>query len=347
MVNSQEQLLSEWFKNIITLVNSFNNESDVDDSLWPIYKVSPLTAQAQSHDQRPMRLLEILGYTDNDVDYQRKVPMGRGKGLQPDFVLKVNDEDILIIEDKAPTVQIKDYIVQLSDYFLKINAPLGLLFNIKEAFLIINSRLPDLKEYAGFESECVLQASFNNLQDMLKLLSYLTKPNSVTEMISIAIELAKQRDDENKREENRRRRSDNRQKRFIAIAERIAKIKTDPPDYLIKAIIASDENLRLMKNIKEDEIRDAWFGRIVMPPLLPDGELQIKGVHQGKEFSALLDPKTKLVTYANNPPCKASRAALQAIHSVDPTYKSVNGKTWWTYFDSNTQQWLSIKPIVD
>jgi len=149
-----DEQLREWLKRIAGFAESDGPESVVDDCLWPALPPSPFVIQAP---EAP-RLLEILGYGPGDVAHKKNIPLARGKGLEPDFRVTVQGQDVLVVENKAPAVRIDDGPRQASDYFLKVHAPLALIFNTREAMLIVNARLPELSEFKELESEFVMRA---------------------------------------------------------------------------------------------------------------------------------------------------------------------------------------------
>jgi len=252
-----EQLLA-WLNRIAEVAESIKLETDVDDCLWPAYPVSPLADQTQP----PIRLLELLGYGPDDVSRKKRIPLARGKGMEPDFVITVQGEEVLVIEDKAPDIRIDDWIGQMRDYFLKVDAPLGMIFNTRRAMLIINTRLPELSEFENLESRCVLEASIDGRSQMQQLLNHLVAPSSRSEMLAVARSLAEQRVAEIKREQDRKRREGYGRKRLGSITDRISEIKADPPDYLLTAIIANDEKLKQIRSVKPGEVRDAWLAQL-------------------------------------------------------------------------------------
>lgn len=339
MATRNEQLLA-WLTRIAEVAEFITCESDVDDCLWPAYPMSPLADRTLS----PTRLLQVLGYNPNQVFYKERIPLARGKGLEPDFVIRVRGEAVLVIEDKSPSARVEDWLGQVRDYFLKVDAPLGMIFNTQQALLLINTRLPELSEYSDLESQYVLQASIEALPKMQHLLSYLVAPSSRSDMLAVAKRLAEQKLAQIKREKDRKRKAGQQAKRLASIVERVSQIKTDPPDYLLAAIVAADEQLKQIRNVKPGEIRNAWLGR--SGELQQDGGVRVRGEHRGHTFEGCFNPSTGMVLFGDGPPHKPSPAALCAIHTVDPKYMSVNGRTWWKYYDDESQEWLPLKMLA-
>ena len=333
-----DEQLQAWLSRVAEVVESIKNEADVDDCLWRIHRVSAFDDQPSA---ARVRLLEILGYGLRDVSYQEKVPLASGR-LEPDFVIRVQGEEALVIEDKAPSLPIARGIGQIRDYFLKVDAPLGMVFNIRRAVLLINTRLPELSEFESLESGRVLEASIDRRSQMLRLLSHLAARSSRAEMLEVARSLAADRVAAIQREQNRERRKQSRQQRLSSISERVSQIKEAPPEYLVAAVIASDEELKRIRGVRPEEVRKAWKVGVSGFPM--DGEIAVIGRHKGRTFEARFNPMAGTVAFADEPACTPSRAALRAIRSVSPNCETINGWDWWKHQDK-TQTWLPLKSL--
>ncbi|MCX6344958.1 MAG: hypothetical protein NT018_07770 [Armatimonadetes bacterium] len=337
-LGTREEQIGAWLNLVVGREESIKSEEDVNKCLWFSYPTSPLADQTPS----PTGLLPILGYGLDNVSYKKNIPLARGRGLEPDFVLRVNGEDVLVIEDKAPSVSIDGWIGQTCDYFLKVDAPLAMIFNTREAMLLINTRLPELCEFEEPEFKPVLRASMDNRSQMQKLLNYLAAPSSRSDMLVIARSLAEKRVAEIERVKARELKAENKREQLKTIADRVAEIKSVPPDYLLTAIIANDEKIKQIRRVKPGDVMDAWLGRIAQP--MPSGEIEVRGEHNKIVFEARFNQSTGNIMY-DGEPCKPSPAALNAIHTVDPKCKSINGWMWWEYYDNEKKDWLPITTL--
>ncbi|MCX6345121.1 MAG: type I restriction enzyme HsdR N-terminal domain-containing protein [Armatimonadetes bacterium] len=331
-MGTRDEQLRVWLNLVVEREESIQSEADVDDCLWTTYPVAPLADKIPA----PNRLLQILGYSADGVSYNKKIDFARGQGLLPDFVVSVKGKAVLVIEDKAPSIAVNDWITQVHAYFYKVDAPLGMIFNSRQAILLINTRLPELSRFRKkLEFEPILQASINDQPQIVQLLNYLAAPTSRSAMLSIAKRLAEQRLIEITKDGRE-------QKRLKIISDRIAVIKAEPPDHLLAAIIANDDELKKIRS-KPDEVRAAWQGRIAEP--LRDGEIKLEGKHKGVVLAASYNSSTGLVKFAEYAPCKPAPAALNAIHTVDPNCKAINGWTWWKYYDNTTNEWRQLTTL--
>lgn len=238
--------LEDWIRLVIAKRPYITAENQLDAFVWS--KVQPVAPEGGS-------LLEILGYGVSDVSYQEKIPRGPGGYFwQPDFILRRNNKPVAIIEDKAPREELGKHTEQMLEYFRKVPAPIGMLFNGDTARLLVNTTLAELVDLRdGLECEWVAEAEMSDRGSMIELIERMSVSSLASDALGVARRLA----------ENRLR-----DKRQEDIASRLQAIMEEPDDGILDAIIRTDSALSAL-NATLVELRDAWVDKSVLVPPPP------------------------------------------------------------------------------
>ncbi|MHB1459526.1 MAG: type I restriction enzyme HsdR N-terminal domain-containing protein, partial [Armatimonadota bacterium] len=207
-------LLQGWAKLFLEIRPQITTEDQVDSLVWQTHPLSP----------KGGTLLEALGYVQGEVASQERVKAGRTH-WKPDFIVRKNGTPLIIIDDKSPQENLDKHKDQVVDYFLKVHAPLGLLFNGHEVKLLINTNLKELHQFELMNGEWVAETSLDDTEATLDVLYQLSAVNLGADAVSIAKRLAEKRMAEKRKED---------------IGNRLQEIMDNPPSELLESIIKMD-----------------------------------------------------------------------------------------------------------
>lgn len=200
-------------------------------------------------------LLEILGYSSENVEDHpfKKVEVGTTR-YSPDYVLKNGQKSIAIIDIKAPDISLDkdDWARQICSYCREEKAPLGLLFNGREARVFINPEVKGLTQHKDkFTNVLVATASQHDIKQLVELLLKFSVENLELNAIIIAKQFALKR---NKELANKKRRRQ--------LQEILQETLANPSEQVLSAL-TNVENIwdDVEPQPSEAEVISAWLDR--------------------------------------------------------------------------------------
>lgn len=148
-------------------------------------------------DEKSRHLLDILGFTEVDVDdHCAKLTVVGQISYTPDYVLKLGDKLLAIVDLKAPGQNLDHprWMGQILSYCQHLNAPLGILFSGTEARVFVNTSMKGLTKHKKlFEAPPIASVSSHEKRHLVEVLLKLAKANLANNPIAVANDLASKR----------------------------------------------------------------------------------------------------------------------------------------------------------
>jgi hypothetical protein len=99
------------------------------------------------------KILEVLGWTEEQIEYEKEIPVGSGRTLSADYELTLRGEKY-IVEAKSPRVDVVNYYDQLTSYIKQEEAKLGFIYNGKKLVLFVRNFENDWSHTPAYVWEC-------------------------------------------------------------------------------------------------------------------------------------------------------------------------------------------------
>ena len=148
-------------------------------------EASDLTNEATVEALFVNRLLEYLGYKDQEISYKEtisEIAVGKGSKkvlYRPDYVLKTNKVPTIVIDAKSPKEDILDWTSQCSSYCLELNKEFD--YNPVD-FSDFSSNSDKLAELENFISRNASKKTANHLKEKLDDSDFLLDTISLDEL---------------------------------------------------------------------------------------------------------------------------------------------------------------------
>jgi len=206
------------------IVQMFRVETEQQLKLWEV----------QYGVQKKPTLLELLGYSSNDVDERpvKKTVVGQ-ISYAPDYILKRHQRLLAVVDLKAPgqNLDYERWVGQIVSYCRELKVPLGLLFNGTELRVFINTEYKGLTKHKElFLHQPVASAGGSHeRKQIVDILVKFAAASLESNPVSVANGLASKR---------RRELLDKARQRHIQ--QQLKNILADPPTSVLAAIAGVD-----------------------------------------------------------------------------------------------------------
>ena len=99
------------------------------------------------------KILDALGWDDEQITYEKEIPIGNGRSLSADYEL-TQAGIRYVVEAKSPRVNVEDYFGQLTSYIKQEEAKIGFVYNGKKLALFVRNLDPAWAEEPAYVWEC-------------------------------------------------------------------------------------------------------------------------------------------------------------------------------------------------
>lgn len=99
------------------------------------------------------KILDALGWDDEQITYEKEIPIGNGRTLSADYELTHSDIKY-VVEAKSPRVAVETYFSQLTSYIKQEEAKLGFIYNGKKLVLFVRNLGSTWSENPAYVWEC-------------------------------------------------------------------------------------------------------------------------------------------------------------------------------------------------
>ena len=99
------------------------------------------------------KILDALGWDEEQITYEKEIPIGNGRILSADYEL-TRDDIKYVVEAKSPRVSVDNYFSQLTSYIKQEEAKLGFVYNGKKLALFVRNLGSAWSEDPAYVWEC-------------------------------------------------------------------------------------------------------------------------------------------------------------------------------------------------